>query len=119
MRTITATLTVGLALIAAVSATASQQSARPSQAQASVAANRLADRAAEGVRAFRIFDVEGVSVSCGAPFGFGPRSMTCAYALHVRNIEDGTRQTCLNPVYVYKAAKDGHVYARYGTQHCF
>lgn len=114
-----AALTAALALVAAVPATASQPSARPSQAQATVAAKRLTERATEGVRAFGIFQVEDVSVSCGDPFGMGSRSMTCAYALHVRNIEDGTRQMCLNPVYVSKAAKDGHISARFGTQSCF
>jgi hypothetical protein len=59
------------------------------------------------------------SVSCGRPFGWGPRSLTCAYALFVHNTDDGTRQLCLGSVHVYKTPTTGRLYGRSGSQSCF
>jgi hypothetical protein len=118
-RTTITTIAVGLALIAAVPATASARNPRPTEAEATAVAKRLAQRAAEGMRTFGIFEVEHISVSCGHPFGSGPRSLTCAYALYVHNTADGTGQTCLNSVYVFKARKTGRLSGRFGTQSCF
>jgi hypothetical protein len=118
-RTTITSIAVCLALVAAVPATASARNPRPTEAQATIVAKRLAERAADGLRSFGIFEVEHISVSCGHAFGAGPRSLTCAYALYVHNTADGTGQTCLNSVYVFKAPKTGRLSGRFGTQNCF
>jgi hypothetical protein len=117
-RTLITTMAVGLALVAAIPATASARNPRPTEAQATLVAQRLAERAADGLRTFGIFDIEHVSVSCAHPFGSGPRSLTCAYALYVHNTEDGSGQTCLNSVYVSKT-RSGRIQGRFGTLSCF
>jgi hypothetical protein len=117
-RTPITTLAVGLTLVAAVPATASARNPRPTEAQATAVAHRLAERAAAGLRSFGIFEIEHTSVSCGRPLGSGPRSLNCAYALYVNNTDDGSGQTCLNSVYVFKT-RSGRLVGRYGTQSCF
>jgi hypothetical protein len=117
-RTLITTMAVGLALVAAIPATASARNPRPTEAQATQVAQRLAEGAADGLRTFGIFDIEHISVSCGHPFGSGPRSLTCAYALYVHNTEDGSGQTCLNSVYVSKT-RSGRIQGRVGTLSCF
>jgi hypothetical protein len=119
MRTLITSVAVGLALVAAVPATASARNARPSPAQATPVAQRLAEQAAAGLRTFGILEVEHISVSCGRPLGWGPRSLTCVYALYVHNNADGTGQTCFNSVYVFKAPKTGRLSGRFGSQNCF
>jgi hypothetical protein len=116
MRTLITTIAAGLALVAAVPATTSARSARPTKAQATQVTQRLAADAAEGVRSFGIFEIERVSVSCGAPFGSGSHSVTCAYALFVRNTQDGTRHLCVNSVHVLNMSRAGRLY---GSQTCF
>jgi hypothetical protein len=118
MRLAILTIAAGLALLAAVPATASARSARPSEAQATHVAQRLADSAADGVRSFGIFEIEQVSVSCDQPLDRGAHSLKCMYALHVRNTEDGTGVTCVNSVYVYKTRGSGRLYGRFGSQIC-
>jgi hypothetical protein len=112
-------IAVALALVAALPAAASARSPRPTAVQATPVAQRLAEQAAEGVRSLGIFEVEDISVWCGRPFGSGARSMTCAYALFVRNTEDGTRQTCVNSVHVALASRAGPLSGRFGSQNCF
>lgn len=112
------TVIVGLALMAGTAATASARNPRPTEAQATKVAQRLAEQAAEGLRAFGIFEIEHMSVSCAHPFGSGPRSLTCVYALYVQNTQDGSGQICLNSVYVSKAPT-GRLRGRFGTQSCF
>jgi hypothetical protein len=119
MRTLITTIAVGLALVAAVPATASARNPRPTEAQATTVAKRLAERAAAELSSFGMLEVEHISVSCGRPFGWGPRSLTCAYALYVHNTDDGTGQMCLNSVHVYKARTTGRIFGRFGTQSCF
>jgi hypothetical protein len=118
MRTLITTIAVGLALVAAVPATASARNPRPTEAQATTVAKQLAERAAAGLRSFGIFEIEHTSVSCGRPLGWGRRSLTCVYALYVRNTQDGSGQTCLNSVYVFKT-RNGRLQGRFGTQRCF
>ena len=112
------TVVVALALMAGTAATASARNPRPTEAQATKVAQRLAERAAEGLRTFGIFEIEHMSVSCAHPFGSGPRSLTCVYALYVRNTQDGSGQICLNSVYVSKT-RTGRVRGRFSTQSCF
>jgi hypothetical protein len=119
MRNLVATIAVGLSLVALVPATASAANPRPAQAQASAVTRQFAERAAQGLRSYRIFEVERVTVSCGDLFGSGPRSLTCAYAIFVRNTEDGTSHHCLNTVYVSKARKTGRLHGDFGNQSCF
>jgi hypothetical protein len=119
MRILIATIAAGLALVAAIPATASARNPRPSAAQATPIAQQLADRAADGVRSFGIFEVQHVSVRCGHPLDRGSRSVRCTYALSVRNTGDGTSVTCLNSVYVAKSGKSGRLHGRYGSQLCF
>jgi hypothetical protein len=119
MRTLITTIAVGLALVAAVPATASARNPRPTEAQATTVAKRLAERAAAELRSFGMLEVEHVSVSCARPLGWGPRSLTCAYALYVHNADDDTGQICLNSVHVYKARTTGRIFGRFGTQSCF
>jgi hypothetical protein len=119
MRNLVATIAAGVSLVAVVPATASTPNPRPAQAQASAVTRQFAESAAGGVRSFGIFQIERITVSCGQPFGAGPRSLTCAYALFLRNTEDGTSSLCLNTVYVSKALKTGRVYGRFGNQSCF
>ena len=114
-----AALTVALALVAAVPASASNRTARPSQAQAIAMARSVAASAAKGISAVPTIEVESFSASCGDPFGVGPRSINCAYVLHVRNTVSGARQTCIATGYVAKSRKGGRVYARYGGLNCF
>jgi len=52
-------------------------------------------------------------------FGWGRRSLTCAYALYVHNTDDGTGQICLGSVHVYKTRTTGRLYGRSGAQSCF
>jgi len=116
---VVAALTVALALLAAVPASASNRKARPSQAQAIAMAQSVAASAAKGVGAVPTIEVERFSASCGEPFGMGPRSINCAYVLYVHNTVSGIRQTCIATGHVTKSRKDGHVYARYGGLNCF
>jgi hypothetical protein len=118
MRNAVATIAAGLSLVAVAPATASTPNPRPAQAQASAVTRQFAERAAEGVSSFGIFQIQRITVSCGQPFGSGPRSLTCAYALFVRNTEDGTGLYCLNTVYVSKARNTGRLHGRFGNQSC-
>jgi hypothetical protein len=118
LRSSIVTVAVGLALVAGTTATASARNPRPTEAQATKVAQRLAERAADGLRTFGIFEIEHISVSCAHPFGAGPRSLTCAYALYIHNTQDGSGQICLNSVYVSKTPT-GRVRGRFGTQSCF
>jgi hypothetical protein len=119
MRKLVATIAAGLSLAAVIPATASAANPRPAQAQASAVTRQFAERAAEGLRSYRIFEIERVTVSCADLFGSGPRSLTCAYAIFVRNTEDGTSHYCLNTVDVSKARKTGRLRGDFGNQSCF
>ncbi len=112
------TVVVALAVMASTAATASARNSRPTEAQATKVAQRLAEQAAEGLRSFGIFEIEHTSVSCAHPFGSGSRAPTCAYALYVHNTQDGSGQICVNSVYVFKSST-GRVRGRFGTQNCF
>ena len=118
LRSSIVTIAVGLAVVAAIPSTASARNPRPTQAQATHIAHRFAERAADGLRSFGIFEIERISVSCAHPFGSGPRSLTCAYALYVHNTQDSSGQICLNSVYVSKT-DSGRLHGRFGSQSCF
>ena len=74
MRTLATTIAAVLALAVAIPATASARNPRPTEAQATAVAQRIADRAAEGLRSTGAFDVEAPMLSCGHPLGSGARA---------------------------------------------
>ena len=118
-RTLIAVMAVCFALVSAVPATAATRNPRPTEAQATAIAKGLAERAADGLRSFGIFDIEHMSVSCGRPLGWGPRSLTCVYMLYVHNTQDGSGQMCLNNhVQVFKT-RAGRLLGRAGSLSCF
>ena len=119
MRTLVIALALGAALATAVPATAAAPKAKPSEAQATHVAQRLAQNAADGLLSYGIFDLEHVSVSCRHPFGSSPGAIRCGYALYLHNTQDGSGAICVSSVDVFRT-RTGRIQGRYATQQsCF
>jgi hypothetical protein len=114
MKRIAVTAVALLALAAPAVASAH----RPSAAEAEPVTERIAAKTAEGLTSFGIFEVEHVSASCSHLRAYRSHRVLCDYAIWLRNVEDGSRQTC-DAVAIVSKRNSGRVFGRSGGLRCF